>query len=130
MKLEVVTPTGKALAAEVDEVTAPGAQGEFGVLPGHRPSLMMLGGGAITYTGKDSGELYVSGGVAELRADAVLVLADEVTHPDAVDRGKAEALLQKTIDTIAAAEQIDDDQLLRLNGDRAYAEAMLKTAGH
>ena len=130
MKLEVVTPTGRALDVEVDSVTAPGARGEFGVLPGHRPALMMLGGGAISYAGVTPGELFISGGVAELRADAVLVLADEVTKPDAVDRVRAESLLQAAVEALAKIEVLEDDQVLRLSADRAYAEAMLKVAGH
>ena len=33
--LEVVTPEKLLLSQEVDEVIAPGSEGEFGVLPGH-----------------------------------------------------------------------------------------------
>ena len=35
--LEIVTPKGRALSVQVDEVTAPSVQGEFGVLTGHLP---------------------------------------------------------------------------------------------
>ncbi|MGH7229645.1 MAG: F0F1 ATP synthase subunit epsilon, partial [Nitrospiraceae bacterium] len=33
--LEVVTPDHLLLSKQVDEVIAPGTEGEFGVLPGH-----------------------------------------------------------------------------------------------
>ena len=33
--LEVVTPEKQLLSQQVDEVIAPGSEGEFGVLPGH-----------------------------------------------------------------------------------------------
>ena len=35
LKLEMVTPYKRVLSEEVDEVTAPGTVGEFGVLPDH-----------------------------------------------------------------------------------------------
>ncbi len=131
MKLEIVTPTGKVLDVEAQSITAPGAGGEFGVLPGHRPALVMLGGGTISYeSAEGAGRVHLRGGVAELRADAVLVLADEVTRPEDVDRERAETLLQSALDGVAQAGCLDDDRLLRLGADRAYAEAMLKTAGH
>ena len=37
MKLEIVTPYKKVVETEVEEVTATGKLGEFGVLPGHAP---------------------------------------------------------------------------------------------
>ena len=40
--LEIVTPDGLKLAADVSEFTAPSVNGEFGVLPGHVPLLTAL----------------------------------------------------------------------------------------
>ena len=48
LKLELVTPYQQVLSQEVDEVTAPGALGEFGVLPGHTPLLTTLKIGELT----------------------------------------------------------------------------------
>ena len=42
LTLEMVTPYKKVLSEEVDEVTAPGTVGEFGILPGHTPMLTNL----------------------------------------------------------------------------------------
>ena len=49
MKLEIVTPYSKVLDMEVDEVTATGKLGEFGVLPGHAPFLTSLRIGELNY---------------------------------------------------------------------------------
>jgi len=132
IKLEVVTPTGKVLEADADSVTAPGALGEFGVLPEHRPGLVMLGGGVLHYEkgGKEGTPVYIRGGVAEVRPDGVLVLADEATRGDAIDRGEAEQLLSKTLAAYDASKGLDDEAQRQLENDRRYAEAMLKTAGH
>jgi F-type H+-transporting ATPase subunit epsilon len=40
--LEIVTPQGLVFSSEVDEVTASGSEGEFGVLPGHVPFITTL----------------------------------------------------------------------------------------
>ena len=42
LRLELVTPYKHVLSEEVDEVTAPGTVGEFGVLPGHTSLLTTL----------------------------------------------------------------------------------------
>ncbi|MEE8329122.1 MAG: F0F1 ATP synthase subunit epsilon, partial [Thermodesulfovibrionia bacterium] len=42
LKLEIVTPHGLVYSDEVDEVIAPGSEGEFGVLPQHIPFLTTL----------------------------------------------------------------------------------------
>jgi F-type H+-transporting ATPase subunit epsilon len=42
LRLDMVTPYKQVLSQEVDEVTAPGTIGEFGILPGHTPLLTTL----------------------------------------------------------------------------------------
>ncbi len=77
--LEIVTPERAILKEEVDEVVVPGLLGEFGVLPGHTTYLTELGQGRLTYTkGTESKTLNLTGGVAEVCGDRVVVLADSV----------------------------------------------------
>jgi len=132
IKLEVVTPTGKVLDVEADTVTAPGVLGEMGVLPEHRPGLVMLGGGALRYeAGGSEGEpVYIRGGVAEVRPDGVLVLADEARIESKADKQRAETILEASIASQRDADYLDDEQVRRIETDRAYAEAILKVAGH
>lgn len=132
IKLEVVTPTGKVLDVDADSVTAPGALGELGVLPQHRPGLVMLGGGALRYQagGRDGEPIYIRGGVAEIRPDGVLVLADEARTPAKVDKQRAEQILEHAMQRANEATYLDDAEMQRIGNDRAYAEAMLKVAGH
>ena len=49
IKLRVVTPSRLVLEEEVDEVSAPGELGEFGVLPNHISFLSTLVAGAMSY---------------------------------------------------------------------------------
>ena len=53
MRLSVTTPRGALVDTDVEEVTAPGELGEFGVLPGHVPLMSALKPGVLWYKGKD-----------------------------------------------------------------------------
>jgi len=56
MKLEIVTPLGIIYAGDIKQVTLPGEQGEFGVLPEHASLVSLLDAGVIdiqTAEGKD-----------------------------------------------------------------------------
>ena len=84
--LEIVTPRGRALAASVDEVTAPSVQGEFGVLPGHLPLLAALRTGIVSYKqGGETKRCAVGAGFAEAGPDKLVILTDEYTDREKVD---------------------------------------------
>ena len=55
--LEIVTPDRKVLSQDVDYVGAPGALGEFGVLPNHIPFLSALGIGGVQFCHAHVGSL-------------------------------------------------------------------------
>ncbi|QQR81826.1 MAG: ATP synthase F1 subunit epsilon [Deltaproteobacteria bacterium] len=79
MHLEIVTPEKPIVTAEIDELVAPGALGEFGVLPGHTTLFTALGSGRLVYTqGNQSKSLEVSGGFAEVCDNRITVMADTV----------------------------------------------------
>jgi len=60
MKLEIVTPTGVIFDAEVKQVTLPGSEGEFGVLPKHATLVSLLDTGVIVINKADGSELAVA----------------------------------------------------------------------
>lgn len=130
MKLEVVTPTGRVLDATVDSVTAPGVKGEFTVLPEHQPALIRLSGGRLSFEGGKGGAVLIRGGVAEIRHDGVLILADEAVLPANATRSDAEQVLEAVEVAARETRYLDDAIQQALVDDRAYGEALLKVAGH
>ena len=60
MKLEIVTPDGVIFDAEVKQVTLPGAEGEFGVLPRHATVVSLLDTGVIVIEKQDGTEVAVA----------------------------------------------------------------------
>jgi F-type H+-transporting ATPase subunit epsilon len=94
LKLELVTPYRLVLSQQVDEVTAPGTLGEFGVLPGHTPLLTTLKVGELTYRqGHDLFHVAVNWGYVEVENDVVTVLVTTAEPADQIDLERARAAL-------------------------------------
>jgi F-type H+-transporting ATPase subunit epsilon len=86
IRLRVVTPSRLLFDEEVDEVTAPGALGEFGVLPNHIAFLTLLVPGEMSYKqGTSKYFLAVSGGYAEVLDNTMTVLANSAEYADEID---------------------------------------------
>jgi F-type H+-transporting ATPase subunit epsilon len=84
--LEIVTPDGVALSDTVDDFTAPSVEGEFGVLPGHRPLLAALKTGIMAYhKGGQEVRLAVGPGFVEVAADKAVLLTDCVARKEDID---------------------------------------------
>ena len=96
LTLEVVTPDRSVVTERVDEVEIPGADGYFGVLPGHAPLISSIRPGTIdVYEGQTvTRRIFVVSGIAEVTPERCTVLADEARPPDELDRGAIEAELQ------------------------------------
>jgi F-type H+-transporting ATPase subunit epsilon len=77
--LDLVSPERLLLSEDVDMVTVPGADGYFGVLPGHAPVMSALRPGVIEVKGGSEAELklFILGGFAEVTPTNVSVLAEE-----------------------------------------------------
>ncbi|MBI5328143.1 MAG: ATP synthase F1 subunit epsilon [Deltaproteobacteria bacterium] len=77
--LEIVTPTRLFLSEQVEEMTAPGSEGEFGVLAGHAAFLTSLKEGELTYKkGKDTKRITIDAGYAEVIHEKVTILTENI----------------------------------------------------
>ncbi len=91
IKLRVVTPSRLLFDEEVDEVTGPGALGEFGVLPNHISFLSLLEPGEMSYKqGTAKRYLAVSGGYAEVLDNVMTVLAPAAEFAAEIDTARAQ----------------------------------------
>jgi F-type H+-transporting ATPase subunit epsilon len=90
--LEVVTPDRSIVTEQVDEVEIPGADGYFGVLPGHTPLLAMLNVGQLWYRKQEEKTyLSIAFGFAEVLPDRVTILAQIAERADEIDTARADA---------------------------------------
>jgi len=114
LTLEMVTPYKMVLSEEVDEVTAPGTIGEFGVLPGHTPMLTTLKIGELSY--RKGGEIFhvaVNWGYVEVEEDKVTVLVETAEPADQIDLERAKAALGRAEEALKELSPEDKDFLLQ-----------------
>ncbi len=94
--LEVVTPDHRLLSKEVDYVSAPGSEGDFGVLPGHCHFLTTLRIGELQYRIGDKTELMaVLWGFAEVTPTKVTILAEIAEKAEDINVERAEDSVKK-----------------------------------
>jgi F-type H+-transporting ATPase subunit epsilon len=106
--LEIVTPQGLVFSEEIDEVTASGSEGEFGVLPGHVPFVTSLRVGMLTCkAGNEMKNFFVNWGYAEVGPDKVLILADSAERSDEIDIERAKAAMKRAEERMKKAEEVD-----------------------
>ncbi len=108
LKLEIVTPDGLVASEEVDEVTAAGSEGEFGVVPGHAPFVTTLKiGMLIAKSGGQSNYYFVNWGYAEVGPDKVAVLADSSEKSGEIDVERAKAAKDRAEERLRKEDDID-----------------------
>ena len=125
---ELVSPERLLASEEVDMVVAPGADGDFGVLPEHSPLMSLLRPGVIEiYEGDNvSQRIFVGGGFAEVNEKGCTVLAEEALPIGEIDVAEAERRIKLTKDDLSSAT--DDVTKAKLERDIEIAEAMIEAS--
>jgi len=110
LQFDLVSPERLLLSEEVDMVTLPGSEGDFGVLPGHAPVLSTLKSGVVEVKGVSEklSRLFVRGGFAEVNGDKVTVLAEEATALAELNREELDQNIRNTEEDLAAAKSDED----------------------
>lgn len=108
LKLEIVTPYGMVFSEDVDEVTASGSEGEFGVLFGHASFVTTLKiGMLVCKIGGRPIYFFVNWGYAEVGDDKVIVLADSAERSEDIDVERAKAAKQRAEERLKKEAEID-----------------------
>jgi F-type H+-transporting ATPase subunit epsilon len=124
IRLRVVTPSRLVLDEEVDEVTAPGELGEFGVLPNHIAFLSTLIPGELTYKqGTTKTTLAVSGGYAEVLDNVMTVLAPAAEFPAEIDTTRAQRAKEHAETLMTEVNREDNDWEM---AEAAYRRAAVR----
>jgi F-type H+-transporting ATPase subunit epsilon len=108
LKLDIVTPYGSVFSEDVDEITAAGSEGEFGVFPGHAAFITTLKSGRlICKSGADNKYFFVSWGYAEVGAEKVLILADSAELAPDIDVERAHEARKRAEERLGKEAEID-----------------------
>ena len=81
LNFSLVSPEREVFSGLVDQVDAPGVEGDFGVLPDHAPFMTALREGLVTvYVGGAVTRYDVKGGFADVNGQGLTILAEEATQ--------------------------------------------------
>ena len=124
LHFELVSPERLLMSADVDMVTVPGTDGDFGVLQNHAPFISTLRAGLLVVEdgGKDQEPIFVRGGFADVTPVGLTVLAEEAMPLSEIDQAKlaqdikdaSEDLADAKTDEARAAAQANLDALNQL----------------
>jgi F-type H+-transporting ATPase subunit epsilon len=85
---ELLSPAGPVWQGEVREVILPATDGQFAILAGRLPVVVVLGAGGMTLTQRDEEQAtyYVEGGLARMDDGVLCVMATECVSAASLDR--------------------------------------------
>jgi len=107
-QFDLVSPEKLLMSDPVEQVTVPGADGQFTVLKGHAPFLSTLKPGVLDIKVADgsSQRIYVRGGFADVNASGLTVLAEQAMPMEEVN---AEIMAQQVTDAEEDLADAGDD---------------------
>ncbi len=90
--LDLVSQDRSVFADDVDEIIAPGVDGQLGVLPRHAPLITVLSPGEVIVRRANQPDLYfaVSGGWMEVLPEKVTILARTAEGAEEINEKRAE----------------------------------------
>jgi F-type H+-transporting ATPase subunit epsilon len=129
---DLVSPEKLMFSGEVDQVDIPGAEGDFGVLAGHAPVVATIRPGILTITtGSSHEKIIVLGGLAEVSAKGLTVLADVATSLAELDRAKFAATISDMEENLKEKQGSElDQEIERLDHFKSIQHELSTTALH
>ncbi len=126
LNFSLVSPARELFSGQVDHVIAPGAEGEFGVLPNHAPFMSTLRSGRLRIIEGDVVHRYfVHGGFADVTPEGLTVLAEEAIRLEDLD---AEGIKEAIAEAEIARQRAGSDQAawFKAEGDVKRLQAQLE----
>jgi F-type H+-transporting ATPase subunit epsilon len=129
---DLVSPEKLTFSGEVDQVDIPGTEGDFGVLAGHAPVVAAIRPGILTVTiGGTHQKIIVLGGIAEVSAKGLTVLAEVATSLAELDRAKFAETVSEMEAKLAEKDGSELDHALeRLDHFKSIQHQLSTTALH
>ncbi len=131
-QLEILTLEKVCLQTAARSLTAPGAEGRFGILPHHISGIFALQPGPLEITLQDgTRSVYaLGGGFLHVQSDSVTIMARSIERADQIDRDRARRALDRA-QTRVHSTTLDDEEIdiERARAALARASTRLKVAG-
>ena len=111
LHFDLVSPEELLLSENVEMVTVPGREGDFGVLAGHAPVMTTLRPGYLALKSeKGERKIFVRGGFAEVSASGLTVLAEEAIPADELNAAEVDQDIQNAEEDLRDAKDDDSRQ--------------------
>ena len=106
IQFELVSPERLLISQAVEMVVLPGAEGDFGALPEHAPTVAALRPGVISVFENNQviERVFVAGGFAEVTPERCTVLAERALAVAELDRSGAERAIAEAREDLAEAK--------------------------
>ena len=119
IQFDLVSPEKSLVSVEANEINIPGSEGDFSAMSDHAPIITTLRPGFINILTADKEEQYfVTGGFAEVSAEATSVLAEKAFVKDDLSREVADKLI---MDAKLKQEQVGSDATAKYYSDLEVA---------
>jgi len=127
IRCEIVSQDRSVFEGEADLVLAPTTEGQIGILPGHAPTLAVLGMGILTVRRGEAEEIFtVTGGFIEIQPDIVTVLADASEHIEEINVNRAQQARERAEKLLEEGEPPDTDSYLKIEAALRRSNLRLK----
>jgi F-type H+-transporting ATPase subunit epsilon len=112
MNFELVSPERLLISAQVQQVTVPGTEGLFTVMPNHAPVLSTLRPGVVDVVTAEGAQerIFVRGGFAEVNNSGLTVLAEVAIPLAELDSAALDEQVRDAEEDVADAQ---DDETRR-----------------
>lgn len=125
LRLEIVTPEGTAFSEDVDLVTMPGIEGQFGVLAHHVDLITRIVPGEMHVQRRGQDEFIAIGaGLVEVTGARVSIATEMAVSAASIDEAKAEEARQRAAARLR--EKLSSEEVASVNASLARSLAQLR----
>lgn len=127
IRLEIVTPEATVYSKDVDMVTLPGVEGQFGVLPQHtRLMTQLVPGEMIVHTGGEDHFLAVGEGLVEITNERVAVATNMAVAVENIDEAAVEEARQRAAARLQEKLSSEEQASVQASLARSLAQLHVK----
>src|SRR5262245_61023234 len=128
LQFSLVSPELELFSGQVEQVDAPGVEGEFGVLPRHSPFMTTLKSGVVRiYENGKVWPVFVRGGFADVTPQGFTILAEEAVRLEDVDVAQLDTQIANVRSD--ANDPGDENRRARAKERLEYLEALKAAVG-
>ena len=106
LNFDLVSPEKVVMSEEVDMVSVPGTEGEFGVFAGHAPVMTGIRPGMVDVMvdDKTNRRIFVRGGFAEVTAQGLTILSEEAIPIEELNKDVMEQQIKNAEEDLTDAK--------------------------